>query len=200
MPSGRRQLAALASIAFALGVAACGSDDEKRTTSSSASAPPTRSTPPPSAAQPPVQRPAPIRTTQTVQAASGAPNRPKTTLKVKVVRLVRGLRPNSFQFGGSQKGLRFVGVQVTFVNVGRATWTGAPGKDSVLITSSDTQASGIMAAATCGGTFATKVELLPGERQRGCLPFVMEKRRSPKLFQFSPDSPATPPVEWRLTR
>jgi hypothetical protein len=142
----------------------------------------------------------PMRTTQTIQAASGASNRPKTTLKVTVTRLLRGLHPNDFQFGGSRKGLRFVGVRISFKNIGQATWTGTPSDDTVLITSSDTQANMLVGAGNCGGSFARKVELLPGERQRGCLPFVLKRTQSPKLFQFSPDSPATPPVEWTLRR
>jgi hypothetical protein len=132
--------------------------------------------------------------------ASSAPGRPKTLLKVKAVRLVRGLKPNVFQLGGSHKGLRFFGVQLLLVNTGRAAWSGSPGKLSTMVTSSDTQAGTISGAGTCGGGFSTKVELLPGERQRGCLPFVLRRPQRPRSFQFSPDSPATPPVEWSLRR
>src|ERR671937_39591 len=108
MPRVLRSHAALAGLACAVAVSACGAGDDK--TKSSVSARATRSAPPPQTApQAPPPRAMPMRTTQTIQAASGASNRPKTTLKVTVTRLLRGLHPNDFQFGGSRKGLRFVG-------------------------------------------------------------------------------------------
>jgi hypothetical protein len=194
----RRTLAAIGSGLIAAGSLACGSSKPSTAIQSTgkpaAPAAPTRSVP-----QPPVQRPAPLATTQTLLASS-APNRPKTTLTVKAARVISGLQPNSFQLAGSHKGLKFVGVQLTIVNTGRATWTGSPGKVSTLLTSSDTQAATITAAGNCGGAFSTKVELLPQERQRGCVPFVLKKGQRPRRFQFSPDAPATPPAEWSLRR
>jgi len=184
------------------GVLACGgSDDDKdkgkdKSTSTGTTAGKSSKR---AAPLPPVQHAAPLKTTQSVRASS-SPGRPKTTLTVKVTKVVRGLQPSNFQFGGSRKGLRFVGVQVTLKNTGRATWSGSPGQASTLLTSSDTQARTMTAAGTCGSAFYTKVELLPDERQRGCVPFVLKKTQKPTRFQFSPDPPATPPVEWVLKK
>jgi hypothetical protein len=196
-----RGLVAIVGFGFAAAaVVACGSSNEEpKSTASTASTPKTSSSQAPTRSAPPtpVQRPARIRRIESVQASS-APNRPKTTLKVKVARLVKGLQPNSFQLGGSHKGMKFVGVQLTIVNAGRATWSGSPGKVSTLLTNANTQAGTLTAAGTCGGAFSTKVEILPGERQRGCVPFVLKTGQRAQRFQFSPDAPATPPVEWSL--
>ncbi|MGZ4200676.1 MAG: hypothetical protein ACXVRH_01305 [Thermoleophilaceae bacterium] len=129
--------------------------------------------------------------------ASSSSNRPKTKLQVSVVKV------QSFQPGFLQRGLvgngKLVGVQLTVKNVGFATWSGSPAADAALITSRNKQAPGMTVGGGCVGGFATRAELSPGEVQHGCVAFVLHRGEKPKLFQFSPDFPATPPAEWRLS-
>jgi len=96
--------------------------------------------------------------------------------------------------------MHFVGVRISLTNIGRWPWSGKPGDVSTLVTSADTQAGKATSAGGCGGAFSLKTEISAGERQRGCLVFILPKRQRPKLFQFSPDYPATPPLQWALTR
>ena len=185
----------------ALGVASCGSTGDSAKSTSTASKP---ATPPPTKSAPaPTPKPklAPLGTTFTVQAGSGSgPNRPTTQLKVRATRLINRINGNFFQRGALQRGNRFVGVQLSLTNVGRGPWSGSPGDLSTLITSTDTQAAHGNSAGSCGAPFAEKAELSPGERQRGCVVFIVGRGEQPKIVQFSPNAPTTPPAEWSAHR
>jgi hypothetical protein len=177
-----------------------GTSAEKSTSTRSKPAAPPATTP---AAPGPVPKPklAPLGTTFTLQAGSGSgPNRPTTQLKVRATRLINRINGNFFQRGALQKGNRFVGVRLSLTNVGRIGWSGSPGDLSTLLTSSDTQAAHGNSAGGCGAPFAQKAELSPGERQRGCVVFIVARGDQPKIFQFSPNAPTTPPAEWSAHR
>jgi hypothetical protein len=201
MMAPRRTLAALAAGTCALTVAACGSSDSKDKSSSTRS---TRSTP--TTARTKTARPLPIPpppvlaklgTPQDVLAATSGGG-PKTTLKVYATKYLRKLTPRFLQ-APKLKGQRYVGVRLTLINVGQAPWIGSPARAATLITSNGTQATQVKAVASCGGPFGAKVQLVRGERQTGCLAWILKEGERPGHLQFAPDSPATPPVEWSLT-
>jgi hypothetical protein len=191
-PSGWIRVAVLGTCC-ALAVAGCGgsSSNDKKTTSTTSST--TKSVPPKPVPPPPVL--AKVGTPQDVTASHGG--KPKTTLKVTVTGYVPKLTPRFLQVG-KLRGARYVGVRLLLVNVGDAAWSGSPGRAGTLVTGRDTQAPKVPAVGTCGGPFASKVELIRGERQRGCLAFILAAGERPGHFQFSPDSPTSPPVEWAL--
>jgi len=147
---------------------------------------------------PPVKPAQALRTSATLTAAS-APGRPLTKIKVTVTGYKDNVAPGFLQKGAIGRG-HITTVAITFKNMGFATWSGNPSGDAALITSRDTQAGGLTVGGGCVNGFARRVELLPGEAQRGCLAFVLNRGAKPKSFQFSPNFPATPPAEWRLRK
>lgn len=146
---------------------------------------------PPSAAQPPVRVGKSVVVTGNTNFA-----RPKSPLRVTVTKVLTHPTATSFQRRSIPKGGKFVAVRMTIVNVGKATWAGQPGDDSALIDNAFEQALHGPDIERCGGPFAKRVELRPGERQRGCLVFVMPTHRRPRFFQFNPDFPASQAGEW----
>jgi hypothetical protein len=198
MIASRRMLAAVVTGGCLLAPAACGGSESKdkgsstRSTRSAAStktAAPLPIPPPPAFAK--------LGSAQDVSAVTTGGG-PKTTLKVAATRYIRKLRPRFLQ-APKLKGSRYVGVQLTLVNVGQAAWSGSPARAATLITDRDTQAPKVKAVGSCGGPFGAKVELVRGERQRGCLAWILRDGERPGHLQFAPDSPASPPVEWALT-
>ena len=197
--TGRRVVAPLAAVLAVAGLAACGGSDKKDKTTSTATHAARTTTTPGSVPTPPPPKLPTLGAIQTMP-ASTAGRRGKTLLRVKVSRFVRKLEPAFLQAPKLSKGARYVGVQMTVINVGKAPWTGQPGQAGVLITSADTQAGKVAAVGKCGGAFAKQVQISTGERQRGCLAFVLQRKQKPKTFQFAPDQPASPPAEWSLTK
>jgi hypothetical protein len=199
---------AATSIALALTIAACGGGGNKASTSSSttaANAPGTLTTAAPKQATPsggnslpPVKPAQALRSSATLVAAS-APGRPLTKVKVTVTGYKDNVTPGFLQKGAVGRG-HITTVAVTFKNVGFAIWSGNPSSDAALITTRNTQAGGLTVSGGCVNGFATRVELLPGETQKGCLAFVLNRGAKPKSFQFSPNFPATPPAEWQLRK
>jgi hypothetical protein len=195
-----RTLAAVSATGCALALVGCGggssdSGDHRSTTTKS-----TRTAPTKTSAAVPVPPAAPLAqlgTAKDVTASSSRGGGPKTVLKVNASRYIRKLTPRFLQ-APKLKGSRYVGVQLTLINVGQAAWSGSPARASVLVTDHNTQAPKVPAVGRCGGPFGSKVELLRGERQSGCLAFILNSGERPDHLQFSPDSPATPPVEWSL--
>jgi hypothetical protein len=194
-------------VALAVTVAACGGGGKKDNASAStaaSNAPGTLTTGAPKQAAPsggnslpPVKPAQPLRSAATLVAASAA-GRPLTKVKVTVSGYKDNVAPGFLQKGSVGRG-HITTVAVTFKNVGFATWSGNPSSDAALITSRNTQAGGLTVIGGCVGGFATRVELLPGETQKGCLAFVLNRGAKPKLFQFSPNFPNTPPAECRLS-
>jgi len=121
-------------------------------------------------------------------------------LRVKVASIRNPLSATPFQRRALPKGSRFVGVRLTLVNAGKSTWTGSPAQASTLLTNKDTQAAKGGVAGQCGGAFATRVEISPDSRQRGCLVFVLDRRERPATFQFSASAPAALAGEWKIPR
>ena len=201
---------AAVSAALALTIAACGGGGKKDNSTSStvaSKAPGTLTTgappqAPPSAgggnSLPPVRPAQALRTSATLTAASAA-GRPLTKIRVTVTGYKDHVAPGFLQKGAIGRG-HITTVAITFKNMGFATWSGNPSSDAALITSRDTQAGGLTVGGGCVNGFATRVELLPGETQRGCLAFILNRGAKPKSFQFSPNFPATPPAEWRLRK
>jgi len=198
MIASRRTLAAVIAGGCSLALAACGSSDSKdksslarstRSTANDKTAAPLPIPPPPAFAK--------LGTAQDVSAATTGGG-PKTMLKVAATRYIRRLQPRFLQ-APKLKGSRYFGVQLTLVNVGQAAWSGSPARAATLVTDRDTQAPKVKAVGSCGGPFGAKVELVRGERQRGCLVWILRAGERPGHLQFAPDSPASPPVEWTLT-
>jgi Domain of unknown function (DUF4352) len=201
------RLTALAAIVVALtvGLAACGGGSKDNSSTSASNAPGTLTTgappqPAPSGGNslPPVKPAQKLRTSATLDAAS-AQNRPLTKLRVTVTAVKSRVKPGFLQAGAVGSG-HMATVTIAFKNVGFATWSGNPTADAALITTKDRQASPLTVGGGCVNGFATRVELLPGETQRGCLAFILNRGASPKLFQFSPNFPSTPPAEWQLRK
>jgi hypothetical protein len=206
MIASGRTLAGVVAVACALLAGACGSSkgpDKTTSTSTKTTATRTATTRISTARTGPLPVPpatplAKLGTAQDVTASSSGGGGPKTVLKVNATRYIRKLTPRFLQAGKLKNG-RYVGVQLTLINVGPAAWSGSPGRAAVLITDRNQQAVKVPAVSRCGGPFGSKVELLRGERQTGCLAFILDSGDRPSHLQFSPDSPATPPVEWSLT-
>jgi hypothetical protein len=195
-------LVALATGVCALAVAACGSSDDKdkdkdktsstrstRTTARTRTRPPLPVPPPPALAK--------LGTAQDVLAASSGGG-PKTMLKVAATKYIRKLTPRFLQ-APKLKGQHYVGVRLTLINVGQAPWAGSPARAATLITDGNTQATQVKAVGSCGGPFGSRVQLVRGERQSGCLAWILKNGEKPGHLQFAPDSPPSPPVEWSLT-
>jgi hypothetical protein len=201
---------AATAIALALTIAACGGGGKKDNGTSStvaSNAPGTLTTGAPPQATPsggsgnslpPVKPAQALRTSATLNAAS-APGRPLTQIKVTVTGYKDNVAPGFLQKGAIGRG-HIATVTIAFKNAGFATWSGNPSADAVLITTRNTQAGALTAGGGCVNGFATRVELLPGETQKGCLAFILNRGAKPKSFQFSPNFPATPPAEWQLRK
>src|SRR3954469_17884577 len=125
MIASRRTLAAVIAGGCSLALAACGSSDRKdksawarstRSTANDKTAAPLPIPPPPAFAK--------LGTAQDVSAATTGGG-PKTMLKVAATRYIRRLQPRFLQ-APKLKGSRYVGVQLTLVNVGQAAWSGSP--------------------------------------------------------------------------
>ena len=198
-----RTHAAASATALALALVGCGGgssgpgEHESSTGTKSKATPTAQTTTPAPVPVPPAAPLAQLGTAQDVTASSSRGGGPKTTLKVKASRYIRKLTPRFLQ-APKLKGSRYVGVQFTLINVGQAAWSGSPARAAVLVTDHNTQAPKVPAVGRCGGPFGSKVELLRGERQSGCLAFILNRGERPDHLQFSPDSPATPPLEWSL--
>ena len=198
-----RTLAAVTATAGALALFGCGggsSSPGKQSSSTTTKSTATATSPTRTSAPLPVPPPPPgsqLGTAQDVTAASSRGGGSKTTLKVIASRYIRRLTPRFLQ-APKLKGSRYVGVQLALINVGQSAWSGSPAHAAVLITNHNTQAPKVAAVGRCGGPFGSKVELLRGERQSGCLAFILNGGEQPDHLQFSHDSPATPPVEWSL--
>jgi hypothetical protein len=203
-----RLLALAATFALALTVAACGGggkDKSSSSTTTAANAPGTLTTGAPQQAAPsggnslpPVKPAQKLRTSATLAAAS-AQGRPLTKIKVTVTGFKDNVTPGFLQKGAVGRG-HITTVAITFKNVGFAIWSGNPSTDAALVTTRNTQAGPLTVGGGCVNGFATRVELLPGETQKGCLAFVLNRGAKPKSFQFSPNFPNTPPAEWRLAK
>jgi hypothetical protein len=195
----RRTPAALVAAACVVGLAACGGSDKKSKTSSTKSTGTTARTktrrplpvpPPPALAK--------LGSAQDVTARTTG-NGPTTVLKVTATGYIPKLQPRFLQ-APKLKGQRYVGVRMTLVNVGPAAWSGSPARAATLITDHNTQAPKVKAVGSCGGPFGAKVELVRGERQSGCLVWILKSGERPGHLQFAPNSPAAPPVEWSLAK
>jgi hypothetical protein len=199
---------AATSIALALTISACGGGGKDKNSSSATTAangPGTLTTGAPQQAPPsggnslpPVKPAQNLRTSATLVAAS-APGRPLTKIKVTVTGVKDKVKPGFLQ-GGAVGRSHMATVSIVFKNVGFAVWSGNPSSDAALITTRNTQASPLTVGGGCVTGFATRVELLPGETQKGCLAFILNRGAKPKSFQFSPNFPSTPPAEWRLAK
>ena len=204
----RLLVSATISVALALTVTACGGggkDKNSSSTATAAKAPGTLTTgappqAPPSGGNslPPVKPAQRLRSSATLVAAS-APGRPLTKIKVTVTGFKNNATPGFLQKGAVGRA-HMATVSIVFKNVGFAVWSGNPASDAALITSRNTQAGPLTVGGGCVNGFATRVELLPGETQRGCLAFILNRGAKPKSFQFSPNFPNTPPAEWRLAK
>lgn len=184
----------------AVALAGCGGDDKKKDgTTTAATKPPPRTATFPGARPQTVRPPARVGQPVTVIGSTSVA-RPKVPLKVTVTKVLRNAGATTFQRSGLARNAKFVGIKLTIVNTGKATWAGMPANDAALIDNRDEQAVKGPDIESCGGPFAVRVELRPGERQRGCITYLMPKRRRPVLFQFNPDFPASQAGEWRLTR
>jgi hypothetical protein len=195
MVAPRWILATIIAGACALAVVACGSSDSEEKSSSTRSTARPKTAPPLPVPPPPVL--AKLGQAQDVTARTTG-NGSKTMLKVTATRYIRKLQPRFLQ-APKLKGSRYVGVRLTLINVGSAAWSGSPAHAATLITDGNTQAPTVKAVGSCGGPFGAKVELVRGERQSGCLVWILKDGERPGHLQFAPDSPATPPVEWALT-
>jgi hypothetical protein len=196
--------------ALVLAIAGCGGGGKKDNGSSStvaSNAPGTLTTGAPQQAPqaggggsslPPVKPAQGLRTSATLTAAS-APGRPLTKVKVTVTGVKDNVKPGFLQSGAVGRG-HITTVAITFKNAGFAVWSGNPSADAALITTRNTQARPLTVGGGCVNGFATRVELLPGETQKGCLAFILNRGAKPKSFQFSPNFPATPPAEWQLRK
>jgi hypothetical protein len=196
-------------VALALAMGACGGggkDKNSSSTTTAANAPGTLTTGAPPQATPkagtvtlPKVRPPQRLRTSAVLVAASAAGRPLTKVKVTVIGFQDNVTPGFLQ--RPLVGRRHLTtVSITFKNVGFAIWSGNPSSDAALITTRDTQAGTLTVGGGCVTGFASRVELLPGETQKGCLAFVLNRGAKPKFFQFSPNFPNTPPAEWRLAK
>jgi hypothetical protein len=196
------------SVALALSITACGGggkDKNSSSTTTAAKAPgtlttgaPQQATPSGGNSLPPVKPAQNLRTSATLVAAS-ASGRPLTKVKVTVTGYKNNVTPGFLQKGAVGRA-HMATVSITFKNVGFAIWSGNPSSDAALITTRNTQAGALTVGGGCVTGFATRVELLPGETQKGCLAFVLNRGAKRKSFQFSPNFPSTPPAEWRLAK
>jgi hypothetical protein len=95
---------------------------------------------------------------------------------------------------------RFVGVQLTLRNIGQGTYSESPLADSKLLTRSGATTHPVnLLGGPCGGRFPLQVNLRPGAKADGCLPFEVRQTEQPSRFQFALDSGFAPEVgTWRL--
>jgi hypothetical protein len=98
------------------------------------------------------------------------------------------------------KGGRFVGVEVAIENLGNETYSDSPSNGATLLTTDDQQAdAALLTGGECGDAFASDVQIAPGSRQVGCIPFEVPQDGKPARFQFGPDSGFGPQTgEWEL--
>ncbi|CAN5794694.1 hypothetical protein BH24ACT25_BH24ACT25_04770 [soil metagenome] len=122
-----------------------------------------------------------------------------TELRVTAERLIDPLGVGRFD-RPLNKGSRFVGVEVTIENVGDKTYSDAPANGATLLTADDQQADlAFISGGECGDFFSSDVQIAPGSRQVGCLPFEVPQGGKPARFQFGPDSGFGPQTgEWML--
>lgn len=195
---------------LALPWAACGGDSSSSTTTAAAPTGTEARATTRAATPPPI--PPPARVGQSVvrsassgtapgTSAAGPVKRRKTKLRIRVLGVLDPLPTNSLTETGLRKGQRYVAVRLELKNVGRAAWSDAPSGISTLVSTRGQQApkaTGLL-GGPCGG-FQDRVELAPGDSQRGCVNFILYRPAKGRIFQFSPDYPATAPAQWLLIR
>jgi hypothetical protein len=190
-------------LAASVVLTACGGDDDKSKTSSTSSTAKTASTKArvrPQRPKVPAARPSvAVGRVQTVPAPAGG-GRPSTVLAVKVAAIVDPLDATPFQSKALARKSRFVGVRLTIVNKGPATWVGSPGSGLTAITTRDTQAAKGGNAGTCGGSFVARAEIPPGTRQRGCITLVLRKGERVRTIQWAPGGAGALSAEWTAKR
>lgn len=122
-----------------------------------------------------------------------------TELKVTAENVIDPLEGGQFD-RPQNKGSRFVGIEVEIANTGNETYSDSPSNGATVLTDDDQQAdSALLTGGECGDQFASDVQIGPGSRQVGCIPFEIEQGAEPARFQFGPDSGFGPETgEWAL--
>ncbi|MFN8133582.1 MAG: hypothetical protein U0R70_18725 [Solirubrobacteraceae bacterium] len=95
-------------------------------------------------------------------------------IRITVLGVLDPLPANAFTVKGLKGGQRYVAVRLSLKNVGRTPWADSPSALSTLISSRKQQApkaTGLLGGA-CNG-FQDRVELAPGDEQRGCVGFIL---------------------------
>lgn len=187
---GRGQLLACAACAGLLTLPACGGDSGGSTTKPKSTVPTTT-----------VEKlPARLRVGQSATvAAQTKPGQAKTQLRIRLIRVSDPASTSQYQDDQIKSNERYVNLDVELRNLGKVRWSASPYQFSTLLTTRNTRAKSatILTTGDCG-TFPFRVDLTPGTAERGCLTYVIRRNARPRLYQFSPDFPDTPPAEWLL--
>jgi Domain of unknown function (DUF4352) len=100
----------------------------------------------------------------------------------------------------TDKGNRFVGVEVTLKNVGTKTYNDSPSNGATVVAANGQQGSAaILSGGPCAGDFATQSTISPGSVRVGCIPFELPGSSPVKTFQFTLESGFGPQAgEWTV--
>jgi hypothetical protein len=140
----------------------------------------------------------PVGTPITIR--GGHTERKQTELKVTVTAVLDPVSGSPAD-QALAKGGRFVGVELTLRNIGQATYSESPLQDSKLLVADRSEADPVnLLGGPCGGSFALRLRLRPGEMARGCVPFEVAGGARPASFQFALDSGFGPEIgTWSLS-
>jgi hypothetical protein len=97
-------------------------------------------------------------------------------------------------------GRRFVGVQVTFANVGEKAYRDAPLNGSALVTDPPKAANPtILIGGKCTSKLGTRLRMPAGSEKSLCLPFQVSKKAEISAFRFRLNSGFGPETgEWAV--
>jgi hypothetical protein len=122
----------------------------------------------------------------------------KGDMKVRVTKVIDPL-PNP-ETERPKAGRRFVGVQVTLTNVGKAAYRDAPLNGSMLVTDLPKAANPtILLGGKCTSKLGTKLRMPAGTEKSLCLPFQVKKKAKISAFRFRLNSGFGPETgEWTV--
>jgi hypothetical protein len=97
-------------------------------------------------------------------------------------------------------GMQYVGITLRIRNIGKVAYSDSPSNGaSVLSSTGRPGKTTLLTSGECGESFATRVNIAPGEAQEGCIPFEIPEGTEVAKVQWTPSSGfSEETAEWQL--
>jgi Domain of unknown function (DUF4352) len=97
-------------------------------------------------------------------------------------------------------GMQYVGITLRIRNIGSAAYSDSPSNGATVLSSTGRPGkTTLLTSGECGESFATRVNIPPGEAQEGCIPFEVPEGTEVAKVQWTPSSGfSEETAEWHL--